>query len=340
VCGQVESAGNWSPFNAPLVTARPGGGPRAVGFADLNHCRLVVDLSDPRATKSTDPLPLPTVREERSKAAKALLAEMDDQTFEVAVDLLDPTAKEGEDKPPKSSRKLALTLDEKALERAQSDAWFEASNDADAPRLDLDLTPDGDVEVPEYGVLRITVRHKNPSRYAALPDSFPDSVLKVHLRRMPNYLAGRLPRFLRNALNFAEGSGARAYLTFTVPTGMLRTPNLSASLTSSSRYERIEGVTIGFGGAFIFEFWNFDRNRALLPLNPQFHAGAFLSGQLQEGAALPRVSLFTGVGIRITDDPANNVRTVLWYELSRSVRSDWQHALLAGFSLNFGAFPN
>jgi hypothetical protein len=125
---------------------------------------------------------------------------------------------------------------------------------------------------------------------------------------------------------------------------MLRSPNLSPAVTSSTQYDRVEAVALGFGGAMVFEFWDFDRNRALLSYNPQAHLGFFLSELPRADLPLPRLSIVAGIGARLlvpgSDNSNTNLRTVLWFEWSKRQREQWRQAILAGFAVNFGAFPN
>jgi len=340
-CGRPSSPANWSPFRGRPVQAWATIGPRAASVEELRRCKLAVDLSS--NGKENPSLSQEAARSAANARASALLKEFGPQDLDVDVEVFAPDA--AEDAKPASKQTLRLAVGYDALQDALVDARRRDDNDADVVYLDLEIDPNGANPVEDYGIVRVTARHHAPAEYRTFKDSAPSAVMQAQLRRMPNLLAGRFPGFLQGALHLDGGSGLRAYVTFSLPTAMLRAPNLNRAVTSSTKYDSIETVALGVGGAAILEPWDFDRNIALLPLNPQVHAGFFLSELPRGNDPLPRVSLVFGFGVRLPfglseESRKTNLRTVLWYELSRRARSTWEASVLAGFAVNFGNFPN
>jgi len=227
-----------------------------------------------------------------------------------------------------------------------------------ALRIPIHLRRNNNFDVPEYGIVRVTAAHENKEDYIAenaFPElgevSKPTSEMVAELRRMPEILAARLPNWLKNlkvggvqALSLTPGFGFRVYATFNLPTGLLRSPNLS-EVTASSSYQKLEPIALGTGALGVFEFWDFDHDRAPAWFNPQYHLGFFISELPKANGLLPRLSIVTGLGLRVPssinlqrDSP---VRAVIWVEWSRRVEEpSWRQALLFGFAINLGSIPN
>jgi hypothetical protein len=325
------------------VTAWATTGPRAASVVELRSCALAVDLS--RSGRDNPSLSQPKARQAANEKATALLKEFGPQELDVDVKVFAPDA--ADDAKPLGTRTLQFPISFEAgtLQHAMEDAIRRDDNDADVVYLDLEIDPNGANPVPDYGLVQVTARHHAPDGYQEFKDSVPKKEMRAALRKMPSFLTVRFPGFIQEGFHLDGGSGARAYVTFSVPTAMLRAPNLNRSVTSSTKYDSIETVALGVGGAAVAELWDFDRNVALLMFNPQVHLGFFLSELPRGNDPLPRVSVVFGFGARLpfglsAEDRNTNLRTVLWYELSRRARSSWEAAVLAGFAVNFGNFPN
>jgi hypothetical protein len=340
-CGKHSSPASWSPFQARTVKAWATTGTRAATVGELRTCTLAVDMSG--AMRENPTIPQEAARKRANDSATRLLDEFRPQEIDVDVQVFPPGAAENAE--PTSARSLHFTIDFPQLREAMEDAVRRGDNDADVVHLSLEIDPNGANPVVDYGTIRVKARHHAPAEYKELKDSAPNKGMVATLRRLPDVLAGRFPSILQQAFHMDGGSGWRAYVTFSLPTAMLRAPNLNRSITSSTKYDSIETVALGVGGAAILEPWDFDHNIALLTFNPQAHLGFFLSELPRGNDPLPRVSIVAGVGARLpfglsAEDRNTNLRTVLWYELSRRERSNWEAAVLAGFAVNFGNFPN
>jgi hypothetical protein len=230
-------------------------------------------------------------------------------------------------------------------------AFDEDSGDVLDVVWDIDLLQGGSISPPEYGELRLSVSHGEPKE-KYLPSFRGEEVkleaFQAHLRRMPS---DSLPGFARE---FSTGRGARGYISFQIPLGVLRTKNTGFGATTSSSYEKLETASFGAGAVYTIEPWDFNTNEPLTPLNIQVNMGLLLNTDLNRLTNLGRVrgSAIAGLAFRLPGGvrPDSNTTAetslslLLWYELTTGQREQGllglQHGFLLGLGAKFGAWGN
>ncbi|XXF76698.1 hypothetical protein P2318_27120 [Myxococcaceae bacterium GXIMD 01537] len=299
------------------VVATPFTGPRAVPPRDIDHCVLRLLLH------SADGVSAGAQLTEEEKARMAL-RRMGRQEIQVTAHLI-PKKEDG--------RRVSVFSKDMVIEPNEFNLLV---RDDGAVEVPIRIKREDSVRLEDYDLIEVKVAHLRGEQYLVAADSFPQSSMSTRLRLMPEWFAGRVTR----------GMGPRAFITAQIPTGLVRLPNSGQGVVDSTAYGLVEAAVFGAGVMGVVEFYDFDRAAPPLPLNPQLHLGVLLSTTPQAGLKPPRVSVVGGIGLRLlggvqqTGDTDAGLSTVIWLEYSGRGRSRNGWALLTGFSVNIGSFPN
>lgn len=304
-------------YQPDAVIASAYSGPRAVPAEDLDHCKVVLSLRRNAFGEDSEDKGLLELKAE----ALELLQAVGEQSLTITADILPEQGKE------------KTNLFSKTLKLRNRDDLEVVNGTVEVPIL---LRKGGSIQLEDYSVVRVSVAHASADGYVVSDDSFPKSQMDADLRRMPDYLAGRIVR----------GVGPRAFFTIEIPTGLVRWPGAGYEATSSTSHRRLEAAVFGAGALAVLELYDFDNAKQFLSFNPQLHAGVLLSVVPRAGIPPPRLSLVTGLGVRFPSSirlPAgieSGLASVFWVEWGRRARGEWEPAFLFGFSVNVGSFPN
>ena len=295
-------------------------GTRALPAKDINECNVLVSLAKDATPGSRNGKDAQLAQETASEQLKS----WGEQLLEVKARL-----------PARNEKEKTSELFTKVV-RIKHDNLKPAELQGDQFVIPIRLKLEEGIQLDDYALIEVEVSHSRSKAYVSGGESFPDSRFKGRLRLMPKWLAGRI----------SSGVGPRGFFTVQVPTGLIRMQNSGRTATTSSAYRLVETAVFGVGGMFILEVYDFDKAAPPIPLNPQLHVGLMASATPQSGLEPPRLSAVLGTGLRLLggekkDGTDSGFSTVIWVEWAERARvKKWQPALLVGFSVNVGSFPN
>ncbi len=306
-------------------------GPKAVTDAELRDCELRVRLWSSEADACDDALGDEAFGDpEAEDAWRRFMRYHGDQTFAIE---LQTEAKDGY-RPlpdPPGTRPSTLALFADRLPARQNIRW-RVTRDGRLV-VPVDLAQGGRIDVPQFGTVRLVVRHADPGAYARGARSFPRAAFGAVARKVP------VPRGWIGA----SGVGPRLYLTFVAQPTVQRVPNSGLQASISSAYARVEQPAFGLGAVLVLEGYDFDAGEPWLPVNPQLNVG-FLTPLRYDEVEVDdlRVSGVVGLGLRLppaTDaGPQSLAESYLsgavWAEVTWDRQGELLVSLLFGFGVN------
>lgn len=221
--------------------------------------------------------------------------------------------------------------------RAMLPAWIHPGE----IRIPLDLTNHGALTVEDYDVVQLIVDHDR-TRLADHPAFAKESRFVAYARRAPEYSA------LAHLSD--SGSGWRGYGTVGAVASPLRWPHSGTGATRSAEVEGLESASVGLALLFVWEPWNFDRNRPVALLGaPVFMSGVAtnIAFKGSDDLSRPTFSIVHGLGFRTglatkTNDALSEsvLMLFIWHEMMFGAGpegSSFHNGLLFGLNITIGS---